>query len=53
MRDGLDEVINGSGRVFQRGDLRDGVCGGEEGDTVAVATCLGGWYVDTVVAIVV
>ena len=53
MRDGLDEVINGGSRAFGGGDLRDGVRGGEEGDAVAVATCLGGWYVYAVVAIVV
>ena len=53
LRDGLDEVINGGGRAFGRGDLRDGVCGGEEGNAIAVVTCLGGWYVDAVVAVVV
>ena len=46
MRDGLDEVIDG-------GSLKDGVRGGEEGNAVAVATCLGGWDVYAVVAIVV
>ena len=53
LRDGLDEVINGGSRAFGGGDLRDGVRGGEEGNAVAVATCLGGWYVYVVVAIVV
>ena len=53
MRDGLDEVVDGGSRAFGGGDLRDGVCGGEEGDAVAVAACLGGWYVYAVVAIVV
>ena len=53
MRDGLDEVIDGGSRAFRGGDLRDGVRGGEEGDAVAVATCLGGWYVYAVVVIVV
>ena len=52
LRDGLDEVIDGGGRAFQRGDLGNGVCGGE-GDTVAVATCFGCWYVYAVVAIVI
>ena len=53
MCDGLNEVINGGGRAFQRGYLRDGVCGREEGDAVAVATCFGGRYEYAVVAIVV
>ena len=53
MRDGLDEVIDGGSLAFGGGDLRDDVRGGEEGDAVAVATCLGGWYVYAVVAIVV
>ena len=53
MCDDLDEVIDGGGRAFRRGDLRDGVRGGEESDAVAVATCFGGWYIYVVVAIVV
>ena len=53
MRHGLDEVISGGGHAFRRGDPRDGVCGEEEGDTVAVATGFGGWYVYAVVAIVI
>ena len=53
MRDSLDEVIDGGGRVFRRDDLGDGVCGREKGDTVAVVTSFGGWYVCLIVAIVV
>ena len=45
MRDGLDEVIDDGSRAFGGRDLRDGVRGGEEVGAVAVATCLGGWYV--------
>ena len=51
-RNGLDEVIDGGSRVFRRGDLENGVCGGEEGDTVAVTISFGGWYVYVVVATV-
>ena len=53
MFDGLDEVINGGGHAFHMGDLEIDVCGGEEGDTVAVGTSFGGSYVYAVVVIVV
>ena len=53
MRDGLDEIIDDGSRAFCRGDLGVGVCGGEEGNTVADATGFGGWYVYPLVGIVI